>query len=101
MAVGVLGLSVDDFDRLLPSEFNSILRAWKKEKARGYSEFMAAVRVHAAVCIQPHCKNTIRPADLFSIPEIDNTPVPADGEPLTKKERQKRFEALKKARGYS
>lgn len=93
-------MSLDDFDRLLPSEFNAILECWRREQSQRESRTLAALRLHAAITVQPHCKKPVRPAELFEIPEIDRLPESVPEMKLTREERRRRFEELKKARGY-
>lgn len=65
-------MTLDDFDRLTPGEFGSVVRnARRVRRDREISE-LAMVRLHAAICVQPHISKPISPADLFSIPEIDS-----------------------------
>lgn len=66
-------MTLDDFDRLTPAEFGSVVRnARRVRRDREISE-LAMVRLHAAICVQPHISKPISPADLFSIPEIDSS----------------------------
>lgn len=92
-----MGMSVDDFDRLLPEEFGAVLRQWRREQNRREASWLAGVRLHAAITIQPHCRKKIRPADLFDIPDVDT---PEDAPRLTREQKRARFEYLKKIRGY-
>ncbi|MCM1369828.1 MAG: hypothetical protein NC204_05585 [Candidatus Amulumruptor caecigallinarius] len=95
-------MSIDDFDRLLPEELNAVLMEHHKYEESRYSGWLMGVRLHAAITIQPYCKGTVRPKELFKIPGID-TEAGWGGNhepPMTKEERRRRLHELKKARGY-
>lgn len=94
-------MSVSDFDSLLPSEFGEILAQWRKEQDRKETSWLAGIRLHAAICIQPYCRRGISPAELFNIPEIDNKPIASAELPeRTPEQIQAEYEELKKASGF-
>lgn len=94
-------MSIGDFDLLTIDEFESILEQWRKEQSRKEAAWLAGIRLHAAICIQPHCRGNIRPSDLFKIPDIDGTDTEEYHAPeLTPEERRAQYEALKQASGF-
>jgi hypothetical protein len=93
-------MSIEDFDSCTPDEFGAILKEWRREQTRSEAAWLAGIRLHAAITIQPHCKKRLRPADLFAIPDIDNPGQANRSRGLTREERRQRFEDLKKLRGY-
>ncbi len=96
-----MGMSIQDFDSLLPSEFGEVLEQWRKEQTRKENTWLAGIRLHAAICIQPWCSGSISPSDLFTIPEIDDyTPDAAPEPERTPEERKAEYEELKKASGF-
>lgn len=96
-------MSISDFDSLLPFEFGEIYEQWRKHKEEREAAWLSGIRLHAAICVQPHCSKTIRPRDLFSIPMIDDPLKIKDEQPtpkLTKEEQRIQYEKLKKASGF-
>ena len=57
---------------------------------------MSGSRIHAAISIQPHVKNRIRPEKLLPLPwdKKETCPKPVQ-QSMTAEERLKRFEMLK------
>lgn len=98
----MIGLRGDDFDGMTPAEYMATADAWRREREREYARQLSAIRLHAAICVQPHCRKTIRPADLFDIPDpdADVMQTEAGSTPMSREQRRERFEKLKKERGY-
>lgn len=95
MAVGALGMSLDDFDSLLPAELSEIIEQWRRERHRADVSRLAELRLHAAILIQTQCKDRIKPVDLFPIPEIDGeSEAPVK---ISREEARRRYEELKHA----
>ena len=97
----MIGMGLADFDTLHPSEFRAVVDAWRHHEEECYSRTLAAIRVHATCCVQPHVKKRLMPRDLWQIPAVDEDPeLNAGHEQLSKEEKKARFEQLKKQRGY-
>ena len=94
-ALGVIGLSYDDFCRLDFEEFDAICRACHSSRESVYREDWERIRLLAAITIQPHLKKKITPQAL--IPDTWDKQKPK-GKPLTKEEDRMRLERLMKRR---
>ena len=95
IGVGRIGLSVSDFDRLTPEEFDAVAGAWQQSLER--SEHMAweVARTHAAIAIQPHVRKRITPRQLLPLPWDDKKPESKEQMPgLSRDEHRRRFEEL-------
>lgn len=67
-AVGVIGMRLDDFCRLSPEEFSSVSEAFSHNQEQRVEDSWERMRLHAAITIQPHCKNRIRKEQLVPLP---------------------------------
>jgi hypothetical protein len=65
IAVGVWGLSRNDFLDLTPFEFQQAHKAWLEVQTLQYRAQWEQTRWLAAVVVQPHAKRRLRPADLI------------------------------------
>ncbi|MDE7402103.1 MAG: hypothetical protein K2M87_01675 [Muribaculaceae bacterium] len=99
-AIGIIGLSIADFEAMTPEEFGWVTEHWRRGRDAEFTRFLSAVRLHAAIVISPYTSKPIAPADLFEIPDIDKAHGSAAPRKMTREEQRKRFEELKKARGY-
>ena len=96
---------LEDFDK----ELNYLRKKRSKASGEALAELDAQIesvedmrqeyehtRIHAAICIQPHVKNRIRPEKLLPLPwdKKETRPKPVQ-QSMTAEERLKRFEMLK------
>lgn len=97
MAVGVVGISLDDFRMLTPSELESILTAHQEREESARRDDWERMRLLATMVMQPHCKKRLSPGTLLPFPwekkprHTDHTPAIPDKETA-----KRRFEALLK-----
>lgn len=68
IAVGCVGMSLEDFERCTPFEFYSITEQWEQEKERRMQDDWERARFQAAVSIQPYSKKPIKPTDIIKFP---------------------------------
>jgi hypothetical protein len=73
MAVGVIGLSLDDTYRLTPSEFNSICAAWGQHNEQMQRMSWEQARFIGHCAILPHSKKGLRPQDIVLFDWEKNT----------------------------
>lgn len=94
VAVGSIGMSLDDFCRCDYDEFESICKSWRELTERQEHDAWERTRVLAAICIQPHVKGRMTPEKLLPLPwdkkQIRKNNVPE----LTRAEDKKRFDDL-------
>lgn len=96
-ALGRIGLSYDDFCRLLPEEFEQIGKAYSERCAEENRMEWERMRVLATITIQPHVKGKMTPQKLLPFPWEKR--VKANQKPVSKAEDKARLEALVKRIG--
>ena len=92
-AVGVVGLSLDDFCRLSPGELSAVLQAhgeWSQLESREEWERM---RMGACITIQPHVKGKLTPQKLLPLPWEREEKPELPKEKLTMADRRARMAA--------
>lgn len=68
MAVGQIGMRLNDFCALTPSEFRSVHGRWQEaEEARERAGWERA-RMLATYAVQPYSKKRLKPSDLMTFP---------------------------------
>lgn len=88
-ALGAVGLRLDDFCRLTPGEFGSVIRAWREERESEMHGEWERTRMLATIAIQPHVKGTVTPERLLPFPwERKKEP---EKKPVTREEAHARF----------
>ena len=96
MAVGRIGLSVQEFCLLTPAEFNAIYEEWKSEQediTRGQWERCREICYHI---IRPYAKKTLRKTDIMRF--AWDSPSSNGTKKLTEEQKEanrKKFEELK------
>lgn len=101
MAVGEIGMSLDDFDRLTPAEFEAIFRRWASGQERAERAGWEQTRAQVMAALAPYTDRRLTPHEVL--------PLPWDGEPcagaaspreeLTGEQRAERYRAAVAARG--
>lgn len=99
MAVGCIGLSLDEFCKYYYEEFESICKAWREMTDAQNRDAWERTRTLAAITIQPHVKKgtKITPKKLLPLPwdkKKETEPIRSDEPKLTPEQKQKRFEEL-------
>ena len=67
-ALGCVGLSLDDFCRLTPGEFEAVCKAWHDLHEDEMRDSWERMRMSATIGIQPHIKGKITPEKLLPFP---------------------------------
>lgn len=98
IAVGCIGLSLDEFCALEFDEFESICEAWRKMSEQQNREAWERTRILATICIQPHIKKKITPKQLIPLP-WDKRTARRNEPQLTAEEKRKRFEDVARRLG--
>ena len=97
MAIGCIGMPLEEFCSLYFEEFENICNAWIEMHEAQAREEWERTRILAAICIQPHIKKKITPKQLLPLPWDSNHRKPQPEKPqLSKEELRARFENLKK-----
>lgn len=65
VALGCIHLSLDDFLRLTPEEFDDIYKAYSDDREAVYRSGREQTRILAAIVIAPHVKRPPSPQELF------------------------------------
>ncbi|WP_302612343.1 hypothetical protein [uncultured Muribaculum sp.] len=94
MAVGCIGLSLDDFCKLGYGEFESICKAWREMREDECRDAWERARTVAAISIQPHIKKKITPVQLLPLPWDKKTKIRSKAPRPTAEVRHKRFEEI-------
>lgn len=89
-AIGVLGMSVSDFESLTPEEFTATCRAWSTYQEDMLHGDWERMRMLATITVQPHVKGKMTPQKLLPLP-WERKKAPA--EKLTKEEHKQRMAA--------
>ena len=58
-------MTLDDFDRIEPEEFDEVCRAWNRTQVQDSWE---RARFLARCCLQPHCKQSLKATDVCRFP---------------------------------
>lgn len=97
-----MGMSIDDFDRCTPLEFEKIFEKWHEVVQWRYRTSWEQTRQLAVVILQPYAKKTLESRDVMEFSwdqPKKTTPVKK-----TRKEREVEklhYEAVKKSRGLT
>jgi hypothetical protein len=97
MAVGDIGMSVDDFCRCTPAEFRSIADAYRLSIERKERSEWERTRMQCVCMLQPYSKSRIDPKELMLFPWEDTEG--DQDEKLTTKEIWEKFEKVKREQG--
>lgn len=68
LALGCVGMSLDDFERCTPSEFRAVFDAWQQRQERDERRNWEQVRFLATASLQPYSKKTLKPTDVVTFP---------------------------------
>lgn len=100
MAVGCIGMSVDDFCQCTPLEFQAVYEGWAEAEKRRERAAWERTRLLCTTMLQPYSKKRLEPQDVMRF-EWDASTGSAtdDTEKLTAKEIRERFEKVKREMG--
>ena len=108
MAVGRIGMSIDDFCRCTPLEFSAIAEGWNEGEQARQRAAWERTRMQCTCMLQPYSKKGLKPTDVM---RFDWDPSRGSGtgervpdarkkaERLTTKEIWERFEKAKREQG--
>lgn len=64
MAMGCVGMSMDDFDRCTPSEFSAIMEQWGRQRKENVKLTWEQARFLATCFLQPYSRKTLKSTDV-------------------------------------
>ena len=97
VAPGCIHLSLDDFLRLTPEEFDDIYKAYSDDREAVYRSGWEQTRILAAIVIAPHVKRPPSPQKLIPLPwDKTKRRTMSDADTITREESKARFECLAK-----
>lgn len=85
-ALGVCGLSLQDFCLLTPIEFEAVAQAWRDRDEWLRREAWERARTSATICVSPWSKHSLQPRQVLPLPwdsqshEKAHTPPPTRDE---------------------
>lgn len=101
-ALGVLGLSLEDFCCLTPEEYNETARQWQQLRDLGERGDWERVRMMCLCMLQPYAKGELKARDVMVFPweeEREEERVSEAAKGLSREELMAEFERVKKERG--
>ena len=98
MALGCAGMSVDDFCRCTPSEFDEVMRAWHAREERAERRSWEQVRAQCLFALQPYSKKALEAKDIMRF-AWDAEEEKAKAETLSREEIMARYAAALSRRG--
>lgn len=102
LAMGCIGMSMDDFCRCTPSEFQQVAKAWNASLERRERTSWEQVRTSCLCMLQPHSRQRLAPTDLMVFPWEKEKPAnkPAtSGKKTSTEELMRRYAEAKKRYG--
>lgn len=97
IAVGCIGMSVEDFCRCTPSEFKAVSDAWSRHREQLERGRWERVRMTCLCSLQPYSKKRLSAEDIMEFPWERKPESPR--EELSKEEELARYGAAKRAYG--
>lgn len=91
IAIGNIGMLLDDFFRLEVPEFHAIYNAWKEQEEQKDRDSWERARMIATICIQPYSKKSLSPKKVLHLPWDDEC---HHVEVVSKEEDKRRLSAL-------
>ena len=100
MAVGCIGMPLEEFSKLYFEEFEGIFKAWREMNDAQERDAWERTRILATICIQPHVGKKITPKQILPLPwDKDYRKSRTDEPELTAEEQKARFDELRKRFG--
>lgn len=95
-AVGIIGMSHEDFCRCDPDELDAVFRAYRESREEQQREEWERMRIAAAIGIQPHVRRKITPQALLPLPWDNKKAAGKESAAniMSPEERRLRFEKL-------
>lgn len=66
--MGCMGMSMDDFCRCIPSEFQAAYEAWSEMREKEEQSRWERMRMQCLCSLQPYSKTKLRASDLMEFP---------------------------------
>ena len=66
--MGCVGMSLEDFERCTPYEFNEVMLQWRENQERIVRTTWDQTRFLATVMLQPYSKKTLKATDIVLFP---------------------------------
>ena len=98
MAVGRIGMSIDDFCRCTPSEFSAIAESWNEGEQLKERAAWERTRLQCTCMLQPYSRHGLEPRDVLRF-AWDDDQNGDDTEKLSAKQIREKFERAKKEQG--
>lgn len=96
MAVGCIGMTVDDFCRCTPHEFNAVYEGWTESEKRRERAAWERTRMQCTTMLQPYSDHQLDPQDVFRFTwEVEEESTSKQ----SAKEIWERFEEVKREQG--
>lgn len=98
-----MGMSLDDFDRCTPLEFERIFEIWHEAQEMDYRTGWEQTRQLACCILQPYSKKALRPTDVmeFAWDKPKKKKAVREKTPAEREAEQQHYLEVKKARGLS
>lgn len=68
IALGCIGMSMQDFERCTPSEFRAVFDAWNRRREMLERDEWERVRMSCLCTLQPYSKKKLRAVDIMEFP---------------------------------
>lgn len=100
MAVGCIGMTVDDFCQCTPLEFSAIAQGWNDAEQRRERAAWERARLQCTCMLQPYSRKRLEPQDVLRF-AWDGEGFAEDSKTkgLTAKQIRERFEEVKREQG--
>lgn len=98
IAMGCVGMRMDDFCRCTPSEFKAIFNQWKENNESRQRGDWERVRMACLCSLQPYSKSTLTAEDIMTFPWEEKKEQRSE-EKLTDEDIAARYAAAKKRYG--
>ncbi len=91
MALGRMGMRLDDLRRLTVEEFEEVVRQWMEREETKYRDEWERMRLLATIGVMPHTKKHITPHGLLPLPwDTKRSRAPKKQVPAIDRESQRR-----------
>lgn len=102
IAMGCMGMSMDDFCRCAPSEFYEAYEAWNEHQERMERGAWERMRMQCLCSLQPYSKRRLKASDLMTFPwEKETTHEKEKKEELSHDEFMERYRKARERFGLS
>lgn len=100
IAMGCIGMSMQDFCQCTPSEFMSIYKAWIKSREQTERNAWERARISCLCSLQPYSKKRLKATDIMEFP-WEKEKIPCNREKLSASEEMERYKAAKRKYGLT